>query len=64
MVTWQNNQMYENMTSSKGVRTRNHIHMFLRISLVLKIYPNTGQTPGTTAKGRRKIWLSLKGGPF
>ena len=42
--------MYENMMSSKGVRTRHHIRRFLRRYLVLKIYQNTGQTPGTMAK--------------
>ena len=37
----------------KRVRTRHHIRRFLRISLILIIHPNTGQTPGTTAEGKK-----------
>ena len=45
--------MYINMTSSKGVCTRHHICRFLRRYLILKINPNTGQTPGTKAEGEK-----------
>ena len=46
--------MYVNVTSSKGVHTRHRIHRFIRRALVLKINPNTGQTPGTTAEEKKK----------
>ena len=62
VAIWQNGTFDLNMTPSEVVRTRHHIRRFLRISLVLKIKPNIGQTPGTTEKiERRKIWLSLRG---
>ena len=50
------------MTLLKVIIIRHHIHRFIRISLVLKIKPNTGQTLGTRDKReRRKIRLSLRG---
>ena len=56
-VMWERNiwngQMYVNMTSSKGVRTCHHMRRFLRRSLILKVHPNTGQTPGTAAEGEK-----------
>ena len=65
MATWHDGTFDVNMTSSEVVRTRHHIRRFLRRYLVLKIKPNTGQTLGTTDKiERRKIWWSLKWGPF
>ena len=65
MATWHDGTFDVNMTSLEVVRTRNHIRRFLRRSLLLKIKPNTGQMLGTTDKiERRKIWPSLKGGPF
>ena len=53
ILTWQNGHIYVNMMSSKGIRTRHHIRMFLCRSLVLKIHQNTGQTLGTTAEGKK-----------
>ena len=50
------------MTSSEVVRTRHHIRRFLRISLLLKIKPNTGQTLGNSDKiERRKIMAKSEG---
>ena len=51
---YRNGQKYEITTSSKGIRTLHHKGWFLRWSLVLKIYPNTGQRPGTTAEVKKK----------
>ena len=53
--------MYINMMSSKGVRTRNNMRRFLRRSLILKIHPNTCQTPGTTAEGKNKNMAKSEG---
>ena len=62
MDTWQDGTFDLNMTLSEVVRTRHHIRRFLSRSLVLKIKPNTGQTPGTTDKiGRRRNVDSSKG---
>ena len=61
IFTWWNRQMCVNMTSSKVVCTRHHIRMFLRRSLVMKINPNTGQTPGTMAKGNKKDMAKSEG---
>ena len=52
------------MTSSKHVHTHHHIHMFLRKYLVPKIYPNAGQTPGTTEEGRIRKKANSTGGPI
>ena len=57
-------QMYVNMMSSKGVRTRHHIRRFLRRSLVPKIHTNTGETPGTTAEGKKKSMAKSEGRDF
>ena len=65
MATWHDGTFDVKMMSSEFVRTRHRICRFLRISLVLKINPNTGHTLGTTDKiERRKKWISLKGVPF
>ena len=42
------------MMSSEVIRTRHHIRMFLRRSLVLKIKPNTAQALGNSDKIERK----------
>ena len=48
--------------SSEVVRTRHHMHRFLRKCLVLKIKPNTGQMLGTTEnRERRKNMVKSKG---
>ena len=39
-------QVYEIMMSSKRVCTHHHILRFLLISLIMKMHPNVGQTPG------------------
>ena len=52
------------MTSSEVVRTRNHIRGFLFRSMVLKIEPNTGQTPGTTDKIEKKDMAKSEGPNF
>ena len=58
-------EIWRKYVSSEVVHTRHRIRRFLRRSLVLKIKPNIGQTLGNSDKiERRKIWLSLKGGPF
>ena len=54
MATWQDRHFDVNMMSFEVVRTRHHIRRFSRISLVLKIKPNTGQTPDTTDKIERR----------
>ena len=51
------------MTSWEVVRTRHHIRGFLRRSMVLKIKPNTGQTPGTTDKRERRKNMAKSEGP-
>ena len=53
--------MYVHMTSSKVVRTRHHIGRFIRRSLVMKIHPSTGQTPGTTAEGKKTNMAKSEG---
>ena len=58
MDTLQDDTFDVNMTSSKFVRIRHHIRRFLRRYLVLKIKPNTGQTPGTTDKIERRKNIS------
>ena len=52
--TRKNGQTYKNMAPSKGICTCHHLHKFLCIYLVLKIYPNSGQMLGTTAEGKRE----------
>ena len=42
MATWHDGNFDVNMMSTEVVRTGHHIRRFLRISLVLKIKPNTG----------------------
>ena len=37
----------------KYVLTRHHIRRFLPRSLILKIHPNTGQTPGNKAEWKK-----------
>ena len=65
MATWHDGAFDVNMTSLEVVRTRHHIRWFLRRFLGLKIKPSKGQTLGTTDMiERKKIWISLKGGPF
>ena len=65
MATWQDGTFDVNMTSLEVVRTQHHMHRFIRRYLLLKVKPNTGQTLGTTdTRKRRKMRLSLKGGPF
>ena len=54
MATWHDGTFDVNIRSSDVVCTRHHIRRFLRRSLVLKIKPNTGQTPGTTEKIERR----------
>ena len=61
MATWQDGNFEINMMSSEVVITRHHISRFLHRSPLLKIKPNTCQTPGTTDKIEKKIWLSLRG---
>ena len=51
IFTLRNGHMYVNMASSKSVCTHHNIRRFLRRSLILKIYPNPGQTPGTRHHG-------------
>ena len=53
IFTWKYGQMYVHMTSSKVVRTPHHIRRFIRRDLLLKMKLNTGQTPGTTSKGKK-----------
>ena len=65
MSTGKDGTFDANMTSPEVVHTRNHICRFLRISLVLKIKPNTGQMLGTTDKReRRKNMAKSVGGTF
>ena len=45
----------------KRVRTRHHIRRFLRISLIMIIHLNTGQTPGTTAEGKETNMANYEG---
>ena len=52
------------MTSQKRICTRHHISMFLRRSQVLKIHPDSGQTPGTTTKGKGGDMANYEEGPF
>ena len=53
---WRHQKFYVHVIICVGLLCR---------SLLLRIQPNTGQTPGTTDKTeRRKIWISMKGGPF
>ena len=62
MATWCDGTIDVNMTSFEVVCTCHRIRRFLRRSLVLKINPNTGQTPGTTDKiERRKIMAKSEG---
>ena len=52
LVTSIYGQKYEIIMSSKSVRTRHYIHIFILKSLALKIHSNAGQTTGTTVKGK------------
>ena len=62
MATQQDGTFDVNMTLLEVVRTRHHIHRFLRRYMVLKIKPNTGQTAGTTDNiERRKYWRKSEG---
>ena len=53
------------MMRSKFVRKIHHMSSFLRRYMLPQIHLDVGHKPGTTAKEKKKkIWLSLKGGPF
>ena len=54
MDTWLYVQKHKNIMSSKSVHIRHHICRFICKYLVLKIHPNTGQTRGTKAEGKKK----------
>ena len=55
---------YKHMTSSKRVPTWHCKIRFWRKSMVLKIHLNTGQIPGTPAKGNKKNAVNSEGYPF
>ena len=54
MATCQDGTLDVNMTLWKVVRTCHHICRLIRRSMLLKIKPNTDQTPGTTDKIEEK----------
>ena len=64
IVTGQNGHTYVNMTSSKGVHIRHHVHMFLHRPLVLKIHQIACHMSGTKDKGKKKNMAKSEGDIF